>query len=305
MEKRRSPMWLIATLGITVLYACGESDSEDKPTDGDDTNKGDGGELGERLFTLDGFAKPESALFDPEASTIYVANINGSADAEDGNGFISKVSLDGEMLELKWIDGEKAGVTLNAPKGMGIAGDELFVADITAVRVFDRESGAPVASININGATFLNDVASDGTRVFVSDSSASVIYEIMSDRTATARVSAEQVEKPNGLAFDSNTLYAATGAGHIIAFDDAFQPMNTIDTGVTSLDGLICLQDGWFLVSSWGAKAVFVASENTPFQPMIEAVSSPADIGYVPDRYMVLIPTFDQNTLIGASIGLQ
>ena len=47
----------------------------------------------------------------------------------DGNGFISRLRPDGTVLTLKWIDGNKEGVTLNAPKGMALHGDRLYVTE--------------------------------------------------------------------------------------------------------------------------------------------------------------------------------
>ena len=94
-----------------------------------------------------GFRTPESVLYDPKADLYLVANIHGDPSARDGNGFISRVSPEGQVVALKWIDGQAEGVTLNAPKGMALTGERLFVADIDVVRVFDRNNGAPLAEI--------------------------------------------------------------------------------------------------------------------------------------------------------------
>ncbi len=66
---------------------------------------------------------PESVLYDGR-STLYVANMDGQADALDGSGFISKVSLDGKIENLRWTSG------LNAPKGMGLYKKRLYVTDV-------------------------------------------------------------------------------------------------------------------------------------------------------------------------------
>ncbi len=117
-------------------------------------------------FTVvDSFRTPESVLYDSVMDVYVVANINGNPAAKDDNGFLSRVSPDGRVLELKWVDGASDSVTLHAPKGMGISGDTLFVADIDEVRLFDRTSGMPIGSRPVRGATFLNDVTvgPDGT----------------------------------------------------------------------------------------------------------------------------------------------
>ena len=76
-----------------------------------------------------GFMTPESVLHDPDADVYLVSNIQGDPFEKDDNGFISRVSPDGVVLELRWIDGAKENVDLDAPKGMAILGDELWVAD--------------------------------------------------------------------------------------------------------------------------------------------------------------------------------
>ena len=67
--------------------------------------------------------------------------------------------------------GASRTVTLNAPKGLGLQGATLFVADIDEVRLFTRATGAPLGARPVPGATFLNDLAvgPDGT-VYVTDS---------------------------------------------------------------------------------------------------------------------------------------
>ena len=123
-------------------------------------------------FTLaEGLSTPESALHDSASDLYLVSNIHGSPFGDDGQaGYISRIRPDGTVENLRWIDGATEGVELNAPKGLGVLEDTLYVADVTAVRKFDRNTGAPKGSVPIDGATFLNDIAvgSDGL-VYVSD----------------------------------------------------------------------------------------------------------------------------------------
>ncbi|MBW1673776.1 MAG: hypothetical protein JRJ45_09065, partial [Deltaproteobacteria bacterium] len=57
---------------------------------------------------------PESVLYDESRNVLYVSNINGKSAEKNGQGFISKVSLDGKIEVLKWATG------LHAPKGSAI-----------------------------------------------------------------------------------------------------------------------------------------------------------------------------------------
>src|SRR5512146_3108429 len=113
-----------------------------------------------RVSAVPGFSSPESVLHDSAQDVYFVSNINGSATAKDGNGFISRVTPEGAVVNLRFIEGGKNGVVLNAPKGMALAGDTLWVADIDAVRAFDARTGAPLDSVSLStlAAVFLNDI---------------------------------------------------------------------------------------------------------------------------------------------------
>ena len=97
---------------------------------------------------------------DPEGETTF-----------DVTDHILALSPDGGVLRLKWIEGGKGGVELDAPTGSAIESGVLYVADLASVRMFDAETGAPRGAITIEGATLLNDMAAapDG-RIYVSDS---------------------------------------------------------------------------------------------------------------------------------------
>ncbi len=291
----------LVLFGLAIGVGCA---SEDNPAEdvGSDPPKEDrdfdGGVPGSQ-FTLDGFSTPESALYDSTANVILVSNINGTPGNMDDNGFISRVSVAGKIMDLKWIDGADEAVTLHAPKGMGIIGERLFATDITVVRVFDRKTGAPAADIPIDDASFLNDIAVDEKNVFVSDSSDGVIYKIDTDFSVTIFADESPDFKPNGLAVWSGMLHVATGGGMIVPLAlDAETLLIEADTGVSGLDGLVILESGTMLVSSWDAQAVLRSTAGGSFEPIIEALSSPADIGYFPDGELVLVPLFNENRLV-------
>ena len=120
----------------------------------------------ERWATERVLKTPESILYDEARDVLYVSNINGSPMGKDGNGFISKLSTGGEILDLEWVTG------LNAPKGAGIAGGTLYVTDIDELVEIDIEAGVVVQRYAAPGAIFLNDLAVDRKgNVYISDSS--------------------------------------------------------------------------------------------------------------------------------------
>jgi hypothetical protein len=48
---------------------------------------------------------PESVLYNHADKFIYVSNINGKPDSSDGNGFITRMKLDGSIDKLEWVTG--------------------------------------------------------------------------------------------------------------------------------------------------------------------------------------------------------
>lgn len=263
-----------------------------------------------------GFQTPESALHDAAGDVYLVSNINGGPAAADDNGFISRVAPDGTVRSLKWIDGAAADVTLNAPKGMGIVGDTLFVADLNAVRLFHRDTGRPLGTRTIAAATFLNDIAvgPDGT-VYVSDSglkpdfSASgtdAVYRFDRAGNPVQLIADTTLGRPNGLAADSAMLTVVTfGSGEIYTVD-----LRTGRRGASmpkapggQLDGVVKLADGSLLVSSWEGKAVYQAHAGGHYVVVADSVEAPADIGYDARRNRVLIPLFTTNRLAIRALG--
>lgn len=271
---------------------------------------------GEPPVIIKGFETPESVLHDYEADVYLVSNINGKPTEVDGNGFISKVSPEGKVLELKWIDGSKKGSTLDAPKGLGLGKDLLYVADLTVVRMFDRKTGAPKGKVAVPGSTFLNDIAvgADGT-VYVSDSGlkagkegfdptgTDALYKIGKSLKAEKIIANTELGRPNGLLADDQGLLVVTfgtGALYRVTKDGKKQADEKLPTG--GLDGIVALSDGTILVSSWAGSSVYRGKPGGTFEPVLKDLKSPADIGFDAKRNVVLVPQFTENQIALAKL---
>jgi hypothetical protein len=151
------------------------------------------------------FAAPESAYYHSGSNSIFVSSINGQILEKDGNGYISRLSLDGKVVAAKWVTG------LNAPKGIRSVGNTLWVADIDEVVAIDIRSAQVKERVKVEGAQFLNDLAaaSDGT-VYVSDSAQSRIYAVKDGKSSVFVEGADVVEQPNGLLVDRDRLILGT-----------------------------------------------------------------------------------------------
>jgi hypothetical protein len=102
-----------------------------------------------RLAVVNGLSGPEAVSYDSAHDAYYVSNVNGSVGVKDGNGFISRITGDGRVDALHFIQGGRNGVELNSPMGSRIRGDTLWVLDIDALRAFDIGSGAPLATVDL------------------------------------------------------------------------------------------------------------------------------------------------------------
>ncbi|AUX44881.1 hypothetical protein SOCE26_063510 [Sorangium cellulosum] len=263
-----------------------------------------------------GFSTPESVLHDEERDVYLVSNIDGSPVDKDGRAFISRVSPAGELLDRAWIDGASEGVTLNAPKGMAIAGGKLYVADIDVVRVFDARDGAPIQDVEVPGASLLNDVTAmpDGS-ILVSDSGVKLegdafaptgsdaLVVIAPDGQVSRLVADPALPHPNGVACARDEIWVAyLGAARLDAFDASGARQREIALPAGMLDGLVRLDDGRLLASSWDASAVFevdLSGEEAPRVSTFAAdLPSPADIGWDRARNRLLVPLFNDGELV-------
>ncbi len=262
------------------------------------------------LSLTEGFQTPESVLHDTDADVYLVSNINGEPLGTDDNGFISKVTPDGKIAELKWIDGAKENIKLDAPKGMAITGGLLYVADITNVRTFDAKTGEPKGDIKIDGATFLNDAAAapDGG-VYVTDSGldakfaptgTDAVWKIGKDGKAKAMIKDKSLGGPNGItAGDAGSVWVVTfGSGEIYKVDAKGKKQAGQKLPKGQLDGIVVLDGGDVLVSSWEGSAIYRGQPGKEWKPVVENVKSPADIGHDSKRHRILIPIFTGNTVI-------
>ncbi len=256
-----------------------------------------------------GLSAPESVLYDSVADTYLVSNINGSVFARDDNGFITRLTPDGQVAALRWIAGGTRGVTLNGPKGMGIKGDTLFVADIDTVRLFDRRTGAPVASVAIPGATFLNDIAigPDGT-VYITDtgiepagdgsarSGTDALWKLGPGHRAASVARGVDLGGPNGIIADAGGVTMVTlGSGEVFHFGPGGQRSELPKPPLGALDGVVELADQSLLISSWDASAVYRLSPAGQYSIAVSGTPSPADIGWDPVRHRLLIPLLTVN----------
>ena len=254
-----------------------------------------------KIWTTDTTLKiPESLKYDKERNCIYVANINGKSSEKDGNGFISKLDLEGNIKTLKWIDG------LDAPKGMGIIGNSLFVTNINEVVEIDIENAQIIQKINIPEAQFLNDIDVDAenNKVYISDMATGKIH-IIKNGNSSIFAQDTLLERVNGLCFHNNELLAGTKNG-VYKFDNNGKPILFI-AHQGSIDGLEYLDGNRFIVSNWsGAIHIIEPGKDAVliFDTTNDKINA-ADIDYIAEKNILLVPTFMDNRAMAYKLKLK
>jgi sugar lactone lactonase YvrE len=261
------------------------------------------------LWEVKGLAQPESVVEDPATGVIYVSNINGAVMQKDGNGFISRLTANGKMLERQWVKG------LNAPTGLALHDRTLYAADVDQLIEINAASGGIVKRYDAKGAIFLNDVAvdDDGT-VYVSDTPTNTIWRLK-DGSFEPWLANDALNGPNGLLVQGDKLIVASlgkipsqgqkqefGGLLAVSLDD--QKVSKIGKGdlIGNLDGLEALQPADYLVTDWAQGALYRVDAKGKVDRLIDLNQGSADLTYLPDKKTVLIPMMLDNSLVAYSL---
>ena len=142
---------------------------------------------------------PESVLYDAAGKVLYVSNIDGQPWEKDGKGSIGKVGLDGKIIAVDWVTG------LEAPKGLALYKNKLYVADVDKVVMIDTKTASIELTIPVEGAQGLNDLTVDKKGiVYVSDSKNKKVHRIENGKVSTWL---ENLKGPNGVLINGDDLY--------------------------------------------------------------------------------------------------
>ena len=260
-----------------------------------------------------GFNEPENLVYDAASDVYLVSNIVGDPATRDNNGFISRVSPDGRVLTLKWIAGGVNGAVLDAPKGLAIRGDTLAVADVGAVHLFNRRTGAPIATHALPGLV-MNDVAwgADGS-LWITDTGPDrsktpvdtskdmdAIWRITPDGQVHAVARGLALERPDGVLLDNGGALVSTfGANRIEQVDvTGRRGQSTVLTLPGGrVDGLRRLPDGAMVVTSWDSKTVWRASPGDSLRVLLRDVTSPAGVAVDTKRARLAVTSMQGNAM--------
>jgi hypothetical protein len=247
-----------------------------------------------------GVQSPESVYFDAASGFVFVSNIgDGGPTGKDGDGYLSKLTLDGKVVAAKWITG------LNAPKGIRSFAGRLWVSDIDQLIGVDIAPAKIAERVSVPEAEFLNDVACDARgAVYVSDMTKNKIHRYR-DGKLSVFAEGEDVESPNGLLVVGKQLVVGgwgassggkTTLGRLFSLDleSGTKTLVTPDP-VGNLDGVETVAKGSYLVSDWSAGKIFYIRQEGTVNLLLQLPKGAADLGYVPDKQLLLVPQMLEN----------
>jgi sugar lactone lactonase YvrE len=244
------------------------------------------------LWQVDGLEIPESILeVNKRGKSYYLVSVlKGDFYSKDGNGDIAKISSKGELLDGQWVTG------LNAPKGMAVSKDLLYVSDIDEVVVIDMKTGNIVNVIPVPGSAFLNDVVANCRGdIFVSDTGAGKIFRI---RNSVPEIYIDNVPSANGLFMDKDELVIGSGS-QLVRYNTALE--QTVITQLPSglVDGIAETKQNNYLVSLWEGQIYWIHHDGS--QTLLLDLSPEgiftADFAYNKEKRILVVPNFFSNTV--------
>ncbi|MCH7401338.1 ATP-binding protein [Belliella kenyensis] len=231
----------------------------------------------------------ESTLYDAETGKIYVSNIDGGPNEKDGKGFISIIDKEGNIIEKDWVTG------IDAPKGMGISSGKLYVTNIDEIVEIDIEQAKIIKRHKVEGAKFLNDIDVHNDKIYFSDMETGKIHYLLNGELFDF---AKDQKNINGLRVaPDGTLYGLDGQG-LKKYDEEGE-YEMVNEAVTGGDGLIIIDDHTFIASRWQGEIYLIRDgKETLILDTKREESNTADIDFIPEENILLVPTFFKNKVV-------
>lgn len=247
------------------------------------------------------FKTPESIVYDAQRNCLYVSNYDGyNPSNNQGKQYISKVSLDGKVENLKWAQG------LNNPTGMAISKDKLYVVERANIVEIDTDTGRINQRYPVPQPGFLNDIAVDESGLmYISDSRKHAIYKFSGDKVEEW-IKGGEIRNPNGLhVYRKKLIVGNNGDNCIKVIDLENKDIHTIvNLGPGIIDGIQTDQDGNTIVSHWEGK-VYRISPSGQVKKLLDTTVPEincADLEFIGEKKLIVIPTFFVNKVMAFAL---
>lgn len=241
------------------------------------------------------FSFPESAVYDPTRDLLYISNIGptDSNNLESGDGFISKMNLKGEVIELKWITG------LNNPKGMDLQEDTLWVNDMHDIVEVDLNTGVVRERTAMKQPVFLNDigVGPDGA-IYSNDADGHKVY-MKTDGGWEIVWSDETKGRPNGIFVEEGRLLLAQNwSNELISLDRETLKKTVLAKNIGAADGIEPDGVGGYFLTDYKGR-VFYYDQRGDIHTLLDSRGQKltADLAWIAQPEQVILPSHKNDTV--------
>ncbi|MEO0796766.1 MAG: hypothetical protein AAFX93_16485 [Verrucomicrobiota bacterium] len=241
------------------------------------------------------FSYPESVVYDPARSVLYVSNIGETPkdNSANGDGFVSILSLSGTPIVKNYIRG------LNDPKGMDLDGDTLWVNDRDAIVEWDLAEDQLEKRHELENIVFLNDISvGPEGEIFSNDADGHKVLKLEGDQWNVFWSDPDE-GRPNGIRVEKDRIMLAMNWSHqLIAIDKGTMEISLLLDGIGAGDGIEPVGNGGYLITDYLGRIIYLSPEGVG-SVLIDSREDKltADLEYIQDQNLVLIPRHKNNSV--------
>lgn len=272
---------------LVLCFACGDKKTSKhikKSAESVSVEKGWNIASTEQWFVNDGLINVESIAYDQGNQTFYVSN--GLQYGLGTSGFLSKLSKEGDLIALKWVE------DLNRPTGMAIHDSILYVADVNALVAIDTRSGEIIEKylepISNSG---LNDVAvSENGEVYVSGSFKHAVFKLNQGKLTVWAEDEEKLKWANGLFLNGEQVLVA--GLHLSTINTKSKEINVVevDGNIKDFDGLVSDGRGGYFLTTVENSGLFHIDAQQHIIELNKSTEYYGDITFIPERNQLYVP---------------
>lgn len=238
-----------------------------------------------------GFCEPETVLLLPD-DTLLVSNVCDFR--QQGNGFLSLLNAQGEALNWRALEG------LDAPLGMSMPGDRLYLVDNNRLKIFNWPEFDLLQTTDLETAV-ANDLAvSDEGVVYITDTARHQVMRLSPDGKQSVLTGQAQFKGANGIAIKGHYLYI--GGERLWRLDLRDNSVKTIGPEwLADIDGIEFEPGGTLQITPVGGPLVRYHNDGD-----VEIIAGPgissANHCFAARLHLALIPTGFDNTVIAIRV---
>ena len=211
----------------------------------------------ELIKKISSFKHPENICI-INADKIFIADIGKTFEstARDSDGVVYQCAINNINTKNKFNKTFK----LNAPKGMMVSGNTIFIADVDRIVIANMETGLKTEEIAFADTTVsLNDIFMlDDNTLLVSVTNKHELFAVNLSSKEIIILSNSSVEGANGICRNEKKIYVCGFAskekkkGNVYEYDLESNKVSPLVKELGHLDG-IKLYNNKLLISDWGA----------------------------------------------------